>query len=204
MMLAFALSACASSGPYGHSPAYAPLGDEETAAAGSKEYDPVMAKRSRRQVERRRRQPLQGSCSRAAQAPAETPTRSSSVRTLEPRNLCDSSDEDTCRVTVSDHEHAVVHVPLALDRGRRPVASTASDPRSLVRVDRHAHRRGGSLGRRAGPPRHVLSPLATRLLRQRPPTAASCGSDRPPSNEKCSRERRPFSARWRAPREDFR
>ena len=40
--------------------------------------------------------------------------RDRSVRTLEARNLCDTSDEDTCRVTVSDREHAAVHAHARL------------------------------------------------------------------------------------------
>ncbi len=56
-----------------------------------------------------------------------------SVRTLATRNLCDQMDEDTCRVTVSDHEFAVVHAMAKL----RPEDSIGKDSLatgSLVRV----------------------------------------------------------------------
>ena len=38
-------AACSSAGPYGYAPTYTPLDEEETAAEGAKEFDPVMAKR---------------------------------------------------------------------------------------------------------------------------------------------------------------
>jgi hypothetical protein len=33
---------------------------------------------------------------------------------LEPRNLCETAEDDSCRVTVSEREHARVHVLLKL------------------------------------------------------------------------------------------
>jgi len=130
--LAFALSACASSGPYGHSPVYAPLGDEEKATAGSKEYDPVMAKRSPDQWKGVAVSLFGVVLSRSPGTGGNADAKLS-VRTLEPRNLCDSSDEDTCRVTVSDHEHAVVHVLLHLT-AEDEIGVQSMGPRSLVRV----------------------------------------------------------------------
>ena len=111
--LALCLSACASAGPYGHSHAYSPLDAEKTATANATEYDPVMAKRSPEKWRGKtislfgvvlERQPGSG-------GNAEVKL---SIRTLEPRNLCDSTDEDSCRVTVSDKEYAVVHALLHL------------------------------------------------------------------------------------------
>ena len=37
-----------------------------------------------------------------------------SMRTLSDRNLCDDFDEATCRVTVSEHEHATLHAIVKL------------------------------------------------------------------------------------------
>jgi hypothetical protein len=56
-----------------------------------------------------------------------------SVRTLEPRNLCESSDDDSCRVTVSEHEHAIVHALLRLS-SEDDIGEHSVGPRSLVRV----------------------------------------------------------------------
>jgi hypothetical protein len=132
LALAAVLFSCASAGPYGHAPVYAPLGEEESAAAGSVEYDPVMAKRSPDKW-KGKSVSLFGVVLARAPGSGGNAELKLSVRTLEPRNLCDSTDEDSCRVTVSDHEHAVVHVLLHLgaedDLGEHSVG-----PRSLVRV----------------------------------------------------------------------
>jgi hypothetical protein len=55
------------------------------------------------------------------------------VRTLEARNLCDSSDDDSCRVTVSDHEYAIVHALLHLTTDD-DLGEHSMGPRSLVRI----------------------------------------------------------------------
>ncbi len=56
-----------------------------------------------------------------------------SLRTLQPRNLCESDDEDSCRVTVSEREMGRVHALLALasedDMGQESVGLG-----SLVRI----------------------------------------------------------------------
>jgi hypothetical protein len=131
-MLSLALVACGSAGQYGHSPVYAPLGDEEAAAAGAKEYDPVMAKRSPDQWRGKTVSVFGIVVGRSAGSGGNAAVKLS-VRTLEPRNLCDSSDDDSCRVTVSEHEHAVVHALLRLstedDLGEHSVGA-----RSLIRV----------------------------------------------------------------------
>ncbi len=126
------LTACGSAGPYGHSRVYSPLDEEKVATTNSLEYDPVMAKRSPEKWKGKLislfgvvvdRQPGSG-------GNAEVKL---SVRTLEPRNLCDSEDEDSCRVTVSDHEydvvHALLHLSTADDLGEHSVGLG-----SLVRV----------------------------------------------------------------------
>ena len=45
LLCAVWLAACAGAGPYGHAAHYAPLDDEAKAAAGARDYDPVMVQR---------------------------------------------------------------------------------------------------------------------------------------------------------------
>ncbi|HMJ13361.1 MAG TPA: hypothetical protein VK524_18205, partial [Polyangiaceae bacterium] len=57
-----------------------------------------------------------------------------SVRKLEPRNRCPTADdEDSCRVTVGEREHSVVHTHVALqsedDIGKKSVGAG-----SLLRI----------------------------------------------------------------------
>jgi hypothetical protein len=56
-----------------------------------------------------------------------------SVRTLEARNLCESGDEDSCRVTVSEHEHAIVHVLVKLGT-EDDIGAHSVGPASLLRI----------------------------------------------------------------------
>jgi hypothetical protein len=56
-----------------------------------------------------------------------------SVRTLATRNLCDQADDDSCRVTVSDHEFAVVHAATKL-RPEDTIGKESLRSGSLVRV----------------------------------------------------------------------
>src|SRR5690242_12601149 len=93
---------CGSAGPYGHARTYEPLGEEESAAAGTKDYDPVMAKRSPEKWKGKSVSAF-GVVVNRASGPGGASEVKLSLRTLETRNLCESSDEDTCRVTVSDH-----------------------------------------------------------------------------------------------------
>lgn len=107
-------TACHSAGLYGHARTYEPLSDEATATASAKEYDPVMAQR---QPDKWKNKPVKlfGVVVTRQEGPGGAADLKLSVRTLEPRNLCESSDEDSCRVTVSDHEHAIVHALVKLN-----------------------------------------------------------------------------------------
>jgi len=108
LSLAMALG-CGGGGQYGHSVNYAPLGDEEKATKGSKEYDPVMFQR-RPDEWRAKPVALFGVVTNRGAGTGGTAYVTLSVRRLEPRNLCDSNaDEDTCRTTVSDADFGVVH-----------------------------------------------------------------------------------------------
>jgi hypothetical protein len=134
LALAFAvlLSACSSAGPYGHSQVYSPLDEEETAAKGAVDFDPVMAKRSPDQW-KGKTVSLFGIVVARSPGTAGNAEVKLSVRTLDTRNLCDSSDEDTCRVTVSDREHAVVHALLHLAT-EDDIGEHSLGPQSLVRI----------------------------------------------------------------------
>jgi hypothetical protein len=129
---ASSVAACGSAGPYGHSPEYAPLGDEESAASKAKEYDPVMAKRAPEKWKGTEVSAFGVVLSRTPGASGNSQLKLS-VRTLEPRNLCESSDTDTCRVTVSEHEHAIVHALVHLS-AEDDIGEHSVGPRSLVRV----------------------------------------------------------------------
>src|SRR6188768_992639 len=56
-----------------------------------------------------------------------------SMRTLSNRNLCEEFDEDTCRVTVSEHEHATIHAIVKLS-SEDEVGEHSVGKGSLVRV----------------------------------------------------------------------
>jgi hypothetical protein len=130
---AFGAQGCHGAGPYGHSPRYVELDDEVSAAAGAREYDPVMVLRSPEEW-RRGKVTLFGVVESRAAGPGGQAMLKMSVRRLEPRNLCDSqTDEDSCRVTVSDKDFGVVW-SLASLRGDDDVGPHAVGPRSLVRV----------------------------------------------------------------------
>jgi len=113
-LLGLGLGAGCSAGLYDHSPTYVQLSGEEKAAAGARDYDPVMY----------RRQPLEwrahptslfGVVTNRGTGPQGSAYVTLGVRRLEPRNLCESaSDPDSCRTTVSDHDFGVVHALLAL------------------------------------------------------------------------------------------
>ncbi|MBM4361871.1 MAG: hypothetical protein FJ104_04265 [Deltaproteobacteria bacterium] len=108
-----ALTACAGAGPYGHAPRYAPLPEEETALDGGVEFDPVMAARAPEKWKNLRVHAFGVVKARRAGA-AGRANVTLSLRTLAPRNLCDSSDDSSCRVTVGDHEHSLLHAELTL------------------------------------------------------------------------------------------
>ena len=113
LVLAFALFGCSSAGQYGHSRVYSALSAEDSAAEGSREYDPVMAERDKADW-KKGTVSLFGVVKSRAAAKDGGAYVALSMRTLSDRNLCDDFDEDTCRVTVSEHEHAVLHVSLKL------------------------------------------------------------------------------------------
>jgi len=127
-----ALAGCHSAGQYGYARVYAPLSDEEDAAEGAKEYDPVMLEREPANW-RGQRVSVFGVVKQRSQAPGGNAYLTLSVRTLATRNLCDQMDEDTCRVTVSDNEFAVLHATVNL-RPDDALGKESLAAGSLVRV----------------------------------------------------------------------
>lgn len=123
---------CGSAGPYGHSRVYAPLGDEESAAASAERYDPVMARRLPEEWQAKKLE-LFGIVLARAEGRDGLADLTLSVRRLSARNLCDAGDEDTCRVTVGDQELARVHALVQL-RQADAIGPKDMKPQSLVRV----------------------------------------------------------------------
>jgi len=123
---------CHSAGPYGHSRTYTPLDEEETAASSAKDYDPVMAKRIPAQWKGKPTSVF-GVVKSRNEGKSGAAYLALSVRTLESRNLCDTEDEDTCLVTVSEREHAVLHAQVKLSGGDE-LGQHSVGQGSLVRV----------------------------------------------------------------------
>lgn len=135
---ALAVSALACAGVWGCSPSqygyakvYEPHGAEEAAAETAVEYDPVMA--NRRPAEWEGKKVSLFGVVMERRGKQEDVDLKLGMRQLQPRNLCETDDNETCRVTVSDHVFATVHATAKLSPedalGQKGVA-----PGSLVRV----------------------------------------------------------------------
>jgi hypothetical protein len=125
--------ACHGAGPYSHAPRYVELSDEAAAGAGAREYDPVMVLRQPEEW-RKGKVTLFGVVDSRSAGPGGQALLRLSVRRLESRNLCESaSDDDSCRVTVSDKDFGVVWV-LASLRGDDDVGPRAVGRRSLLHI----------------------------------------------------------------------
>ena len=134
-LTAFALlfvTACSSAGPYGFSRTYSPLSAEADAAEGARDYDPVMVERDKADWKKAKISVF-GIVQKRSEGPAGMAYVTLSVRTLEVRNLCEALDEQTCRVTVGQHEFAVVHALLKLAPGD-DIGEKSLNRGSLVRV----------------------------------------------------------------------
>jgi hypothetical protein len=130
--LTLLLLGCHSAGPYGFARTYQPLSAEQNAVEGAREFDPVMAERDKEEWKKATIS-LFGIVKAKSSAKNGGAYLTLSMRTLSERNLCDEFDEDTCRVTVSEHEHATLHaiVKLASDD---EVGAQSVGKGSLVRV----------------------------------------------------------------------
>jgi hypothetical protein len=132
LLVFLGITGCAGAGPYGHSPKYVPLGDEEKAVTGATEYDPVMY--GRQQEEWRKKQVVAFGIVTNRGTGQGAAYLTLSVRRLEPRNLCDNAnDDDSCRVTVSDAEFGVVHAIVAL-QGEDDVGEHSVGVGSMLRI----------------------------------------------------------------------
>jgi hypothetical protein len=127
-----ALLGCGSAGPYGYSRVYAPLSEEEDAAAGSERYDPVMARRLPEEWQTKKLE-LFGVVLARAEGRDGLADLTLSVRRLAARNLCEAGEEETCRVTVGDQELARVHTLVKLQQADA-IGERDIKPQSLVRV----------------------------------------------------------------------
>lgn len=123
---------CSSAGPYGFSRYYSPLPAEEEAIEGAREYDPVMAERDPDDW-RKSKVTLFGVVRSRKDGPNGTAYLTLGMRVLAARNLCDDFDEETCRVTVSSKEHAIVHVLAKLSKDDS-IGKESVGPNSLLRV----------------------------------------------------------------------
>ncbi len=131
-VLLFVVQGCHSAGLYGHARTYVPLSDEADAAQNAKDYDPVMAQRMPDQW-KGKRVSVFGVVKQRSAGPGGTADLTLSVRTLAARNLCDNASEESCRVTVSDHEYAVLHALIKL-REEDNIGKNSVGIGSLVRV----------------------------------------------------------------------
>lgn len=134
VLLPFALvvTACGSAGPYGFSRTYTPLDAEDGAIDKSVEYDPIMANRIPQEWQDKDLH-LFGVVLARGEGRDGFADLTLSMRRLAPRNLCETSEEDSCRVTVSDREMVRVHA-LVKVAASDEVGQTRLQPRSLVRI----------------------------------------------------------------------
>jgi hypothetical protein len=127
------VSGCAGAGPYGHSAQYVPLSAEEHAAKGAKDYDPVMVDRQP-EAWHAATVSLFGVVVARSPGPGGSAYLTLTVRRLEPRNLCEySTDESSCRTTVSDRDFGVIHA-LTVLRPEDDIGEHSLGIGSLIRV----------------------------------------------------------------------
>ena len=126
------LLACGSAGPYGYSRTYSPLSAEEAAASDTERYDPVMAQRLPQEWRKKKLDVFAVVLARAEGRDGLSDL-TLSMRRLAARNLCESGEEETCRVTVGDQELARLHALVKLGQ-EDAVGAQQLKPQSLVRV----------------------------------------------------------------------
>ena len=123
--------ACASS-PYGYAQVYEPASGEANAARDAQPFDPVMAQRNQRSWVGKRVS-IFGVVKSVESAPQGGHFLQLSVRNLQPRNLCSDSNEDTCRVTVTERQFTTLYGLVRL-KPQYTAGPDAVRPGSLVRV----------------------------------------------------------------------
>lgn len=123
---------CASGGQWGHSRNYDPLSEEEDATERAVAYDPVMAERRPKEWGTKSVH-LFGVVVDRQSGPGGLTDLTLSMRALETRNLCETAEEDSCRVTVSDREHSRLHALVQL-RPEDELGEQAVGAQSLLRL----------------------------------------------------------------------
>jgi hypothetical protein len=97
---------CSSPGPFGFAQLYTPLDVEDEATDGTVPFDPSAAGR-KPEAWKNRLVVAFGVVTDVTKSDVpDTQRVLLSVRGLQPRNLCDGPDDQTCRVTVTDTEFA--------------------------------------------------------------------------------------------------
>ncbi len=123
---------CHSAGQYGYARSYEPLSEEEDSAEGAREFDPIMMEREPESW-RGTKLSIFGVVKSRSEAPGGGAYLTLSVRRLLDRNLCDDMSQDSCRVSVTDHEFGLLHATVKLvpedDIGKLSLSAG-----SLVRV----------------------------------------------------------------------
>lgn len=131
-LAALTVASCHSGGQYGYAQTYDPLSEEDDAAEGAREFDPVMMEREPESW-RGTKLSIFGVVKARSQAPGGGAYLTLSVRRLLDRNLCDSQDQDTCRVSVTDHEFGLLHATVKL-APEDDIGKLSLGAGSLVRV----------------------------------------------------------------------
>jgi hypothetical protein len=124
--------ACHGAGPYGHSRVYVPTSAEQRAAPAGMEYDAFVFERAPDKLKGKMVW-LFGVVTQRRPGPGGAAHVALSLRTLQQRNLCESDDEDTCRVTVSEREMGRAHALLVLS-AEDEIGELSVGLGSLVRV----------------------------------------------------------------------
>lgn len=117
------LDGCASGGRYGYARTYIATGAEEDAEEGAVPFDPVMARRREKEWLGKKVAVF------GVVESIEGQDVLLSLRNLQQRNLCSSHEEDSCRVTVTDHEFAKLHASVRIQPSDKKVQQG-----SLLRV----------------------------------------------------------------------
>jgi hypothetical protein len=126
---------CHGAGPYGHARVYVTASGEDRAAAPAAEYDAFQFERTPDKLKGKQVW-LFGVVTQRRPGPGGTAYLALSLRTLQPRNLCDNDEEDSCRVTVSEREMGRAHAMVAL-QGDDEIGERSVGLGSLVRVVGH-------------------------------------------------------------------
>jgi hypothetical protein len=111
---------------------YVPASGEDRAASPAAEYDAFGFERAPDKLKGKQVWAF-GVVTQRRPGPNGTAYLALSIRTLQPRNLCENAEEDSCRVTVSDREMGRVHIMAPL-KGEDDMGENSVGLGSLVRI----------------------------------------------------------------------